>query len=374
MKLLALLVASLPFVGLPAIGDTAVGSYLVAVKDVRSASALTAQYGGSVVQTYRHALVGFEWRGSAAAARRLAADPAVRYVEPDHEVRIVGVQTPTPSWGLDRIDQRGVTGDKSYTYPNGGAGVTAYIIDTGIRMSHQDFGGRAVSGTDKVDNDADASDCNGHGTFVSGVVGGAAHGVAKQARLVGVRVLNCYGSGRWVNVIAAIDWMIADHQAGRPAVANMSLSSGKIQSANDAVAAAVADGIVMVVAAGNDNGADACTRSPASTPTAISVGATDRTDKRSTFSNIGPCLDLFAPGTAIVSDWHTADDARTGGSGTSYASPHVAGAAALVLNARPAFTPQQVRDALVADATTGALTSIGTGSPNRLLYIGSALS
>ncbi|MBM7775699.1 subtilisin family serine protease [Actinokineospora baliensis] len=369
MKFLSLLVAALPLAGIPAIGSAPAGSYIVAVKDSRSATALTTQYGGSVVRTYQHALTGFEWRGSAAAARRMAADPAVRYVEPDHEVRVAGVQTPTPSWGLDRVDQRGVAGDKTYTYPNTGAGVTAYIIDTGIRLSHQDFGGRAVSGVDKVDNDSDASDCNGHGTFVSGVVGGTTHGVAKQAKLVGVRVLNCYGSGRWVTVIAAIDWMIADHRPGQPAVANMSLSSGKVQSANDAVAAAVADGIVMVVAAGNDNGADACTRSPASTPAAISVGATDRTDKRSGFSNVGPCLDLFAPGSAIVSDWHTADDARTGGSGTSYASPHVAGAAALVLNASPSSSPQQVRDALVAEATTGALTSIGVGSPNRLLYI-----
>ncbi|WP_285609245.1 S8 family peptidase [Actinokineospora globicatena] len=339
------------------------------MRDSRSASALTAEYGGSVVRTYRHAVVGFEWRGSASAARRLAGDPAVRYVEADSEVRVAGVQTPTPSWGLDRIDQRPVAGDKSYAYPNGGAGVRAYVLDTGIRMSHQDFGGRAVSGIDKVDNDTDASDCNGHGTFVAGIIGGAIHGVAKQVTLVGVRVLNCYGSGRWANVIAAIDWMIADHQPGQPAVANMSLSSGKVQSANDAVSAAVADGIVMTVAAGNDNGTDACTRSPASTPTAITVGATDRTDKRASYSNIGTCLDLFAPGSAIVSTWHTTDDARTGGSGTSYASPHTTAAAALLLHTHPTQTPQQTRDALIATATPNTLTATGPGSPNRLLYI-----
>jgi subtilisin family serine protease len=247
-----------------------------------------------------------------------------------------------------------------------------YILDTGIRFSHQEFGGRAVSGPDKVDDDNDSTDCNGHGTFVAGVAAGRTYGVANAASLVGVRVLNCYGSGRWAKVVEAIDWMIADHAAGKPAVANMSLSSGKVQSANDAVAAAVGDGIVMAVAAGNDNGKDACRMSPASTPEAISVGATTRKDERSPFSNVGPCLDLFAPGSAIVSAWHTADDARTGGSGTSYASPHVAGAAATVLSARPESTPQQVRDELVTAATQGVITDAGAGSPNRLLYVAPA--
>ncbi|GII84368.1 hypothetical protein Ssi03_23580 [Sphaerisporangium siamense] len=370
--LAGLLLAGAALSGASPAGASAEASYLVVLKkdgqafDGDRAASLGGRYGARVDHVYEHALHGFDARMTKDAARRLAADPEVRYVEPD---RVVTIASPAPSWGLDRIDQRALPLDGEYRYPGLASPVRMYILDTGIRFTHQDFGGRAVSGPDFVDSDDNSSDCNGHGTFVAGVAGGTAYGVAKNASLMGVRVMNCYGSGRWANVIAALDWVVGDHQPGVPAVLNLSLSSGKVQAANDAVAAAVADGVVVTAAAGNDNGQDACLRSPASTPEAISVGATQRDDSRSGFSNIGPCLDLFAPGGAIVSDWHTGDTARTGGSGTSYAAPHVAGAAALYLAANPTATPRQVQDAIVRNATPGVVTNAGAGSPNRLLYV-----
>ncbi|GII66265.1 hypothetical protein Skr01_63500 [Sphaerisporangium krabiense] len=370
--LAGLLLAGAALSGASPAGASAETSYLVVLKkdgrafDGDRAASLGGRYGARVGRVYEHALRGFEARMTKDAARRLAADPAVAYVEPD---RVVTIASPAPSWGLDRIDQRALPLDGEYRYPGLASPVRIYILDTGIRFSHRDFGGRAVSGPDFVDSDNDSGDCQGHGTFVAGVAGGTAYGVAKNASLVGVRVMNCYGSGRWANVIAALDWVVGDHRPGVPAVLNLSLSSGKVQAANDAVAAAVADGVVVAAAAGNDNGQDACLRSPASTPEAISVGATQRDDSRSGFSNIGPCLDVFAPGGAIVSDWHTDDTARTGGSGTSYASPHVAGAAALYLAANPTATPGQVQDAIVRNATPGVVTNAGAGSPNRLLYV-----
>jgi subtilisin family serine protease len=334
-----------------------------------SARDLARRFGGTVGHTYRHALRGFEVRLSEAAARQLAADPSVRYVEQNHTVRALGTQSPTPSWGLDRIDQRNLPLNNSYTYPTTASNVRAYIIDTGIRFTHQDFGGRAVSGRDTVDNDNDASDCNGHGTHVSGTVGGSSYGVAKGVTLVGVRVLNCGGSGSNAGVIAGIDWVTGDHDPGELAVANMSLGGSFDQATNDAVTASIADGVSYALAAGNDNGANACNGSPASTPNAITVGATQSNDARASYSNIGTCLDIFAPGSSITSAWYTSNTATNTISGTSMASPHVAGVAALILSANPSFTPQQVRDRMVNDATTGVVTSPGSGSPNRLLYV-----
>jgi subtilisin family serine protease len=360
-------------------GATAVtDSYIVVLEDsaVRAtsvgaaAAGMSDRYGGTVRRTYRHALNGFEVRMSEQDARRLAADSAVRYVEQNHTVHATGTQSPTPSWGIDRVDQRNLPLDNSYTYPNGGSGVTAYIVDTGVRFSHQDFGGRAVSGADTVDNDNDATDCNGHGTHVAGTVGGSSYGMAKEVRLVGVRVLDCSGSGTLAGVIAGIDWVTGDHDAGEPAVANMSLGGGVNQSLNDAVAASIADGVTYAVAAGNESGSNACSRSPASTPEAITVGASEINDARASYSNIGTCLDIFAPGTDITSAWYTSDTATDTISGTSMATPHVAGAAAMVLAATPSSTPQQVRDKLVADATSGVVSDPGTGSPNLLLYVG----
>ncbi|WP_435615246.1 S8 family serine peptidase [Streptomyces coelicoflavus] len=353
------------------------GSYIVVFRDAAVSAAstgdralrLAAEHDGTVTHTYRTALRGFSVRMSESDARRLAADPAVAYVERDRRASISGTQSPTPSWGLDRVDQRALPLDNSYTYPNSGDGVRAYILDTGVRASHTDFGGRAAGGRDIVDGDNEPGDCNGHGTHVAGTVGGTAYGIAKNATIVPVRIMNCGGSGSWSNVIAGIDWVAADHDPGEPAVANMSIGGEKMQSVNDAVAAAITDGVTFVVAAGNED-TDACRKSPASTPEAITVGATDKTDRRASFSNYGSCLDLFAPGVGITSAWWTDDNATNTISGTSMASPHAAGVAALVTAANPSFTPQQVRDAMVADATNGVVTDPGPGSPNKLLHVG----
>lgn len=349
-------------------------SYIVVLKDFSTTSAenLSAKYGAKVKHSYKSALRGFSAQMSEAQAKRLAADPSVAYVEQDGEVHLSDTQTPTPSWGLDRIDQRTLPLDNSYTYPNRGAGVTAYIIDTGIRLSHSDFGGRAVSGRDTVDNDNDATDCNGHGTHVAGTVGGTKYGVAKDVKLVAVRVLNCSGSGTFAGVIAGIDWVtteVTNNPANKPAVANMSLGGGANDTVDAAVKRSIAAGVTYGLAAGNDNGGNACNTSPARTPEAITVGSTDRTDARSSFSNLGTCLDIFAPGRDITSAWLTDDNATNTISGTSMATPHVVGAAAVYLGSSPTATPQQVRDALVENATSDTVTNPGAGSPNKLLHI-----
>ncbi|MFF3868276.1 proprotein convertase P-domain-containing protein [Micromonospora sp. NPDC001898] len=361
-------------------GATAVAdSYIVVFKDtavtrslvIDSAKDLAARHGGTVARTYQNTVRGFEARLSARQARRLAADPAVRYVEQNRTVSIAGTQTPTPSWGLDRIDQRILPLNNTFSYPNNGAGVRAYIIDTGIRFTHSDLGGRAITGFDAIDGGS-ADDGNGHGTHVAGTVGGTAHGVAKGVTLVGVRVLDNAGSGTYAQVISGIDWVTADHDPGEPAVANMSLGGPTDQALNDAVTASIADGVSYGVAAGNET-TDACTKSPASTPTAITVGATTSTDAKASYSNYGTCLDIFAPGSSITSAWNTSDTATNTISGTSMAAPHVTGAAALVLAANPSYTPQQVRDKLYNDATSDVVTGGGTGSPNKLLYTGNII-
>jgi subtilisin family serine protease len=361
----------------PVAGALIEDSYIVVLKDsdvskkqVRSAaSSLVQEYGGEVRHSYTNAVRGFSASMSAEQAERLEADPSVAYVEQNRVMTASDTQSPVPSWGLDRIDQESLPLDDSYTYGNSGSGVTAYIIDTGILNSHEDFGGRAVSGTDTVDGDDDATDCAGHGTHVAGTVGGSAYGVAKDVSLVGVRVLDCSGSGSFDGVIAGIDWVTADHEAGEPAVANMSLGGGFSQAVNDAVSAAVADGVTFALAAGNDYAADACDGSPSSTPEAITVGATEDTDARAVYSNIGSCVDIFAPGTDITSAWYTGDSDTNTISGTSMATPHVAGAAALVLGGNPSATPAEVGDALTGAAVPDAVTDPGTGSPNLLLNV-----
>jgi subtilisin family serine protease len=361
----------------PVAGALIEDSYIVVLEDsdvakaeVRgTANGLVQKYGGEVRHSYTNAVRGFSASMSASEAKKLEADPSVAYVEQNRVMTATDTQSPVPSWGLDRIDQAELPLDDSYTYESSGTGVTAYIVDTGILTTHEDFGGRAVSGTDTVDGDDDATDCAGHGTHVAGTVGGSDYGVAKDVSLVAVRVLDCGGSGSFDGVIAGIDWVTADHEAGEPAVANMSLGGGFSQAVNDAVSAAVADGVTFALAAGNDSAADACDGSPSSTPEAITVGATEDTDARATYSNIGTCVDIFAPGSDITSAWYTSDTDENTISGTSMATPHVAGAAALVLSGNPAATPAEVGDALAGTAVPDAVTDPGTGSPSLLLNV-----
>jgi subtilisin family serine protease len=307
---------------------------------------------------------GYTASMTATEARRLAADPAVRFVEQDRIVRMSGTQT-GPAWGLDRIDQRATAGSGTYTPSADGDGVHAYVIDTGIRITHTEFGGRASYGPDFVDGDASAADCNGHGTHVAGTIGGAHYGVAKKVRLVAVRVLDCWGEGTLSGVIAGVDWVT--RHAVRPAVANLSLGGDHSASLDAAVQASINSGVTYAVAAGNEN-VDAAGSSPAGLSAAITVGATDGRDRRASFSNYGGVLDLFAPGVAIKSSVATSDTATAYYSGTSMASPHVAGAAALILDAYPADTPAQVRNLLVAAATTGKVTD-RRASADRLLFV-----
>jgi hypothetical protein len=281
--------------------------------------------------------------------------------------------TPPPSgttqngadWGLDRMDQRALPLNGSYTYQADGTGVTAYIIDTGINFTHSEFGGRASTGVDEMTPGGSAADCNGHGTHVAGTVGGATYGVAKNVKLVAVRVLDCTGSGTSSGAIAGIDWVTAHRSL--PAVANMSLGGVFSQAMNDAVARSVAAGVVYAVAAGN-SAADACATSPASAPDAITVGATDATDLFASFSNFGSCVKLNAPGVSITSAWIGSDAAIATASGTSMASPHVAGAVAVYLQQNSSATPAQVRAALTGGATSNVIQAIGTGTPNLLLF------
>ncbi|WBB79616.1 S8 family peptidase [Micromonospora sp. WMMD882] len=381
--------AAAPATAAPSVGEirgaggaTAVAdSYIVVLKDssvggragtrqaaVKSAaSSLAERFGGRIGHVYGDALNGFEVKLSEQAAKRLAAHPSVDYVEQNHEVSIQATQN-NPPWGLDRIDQRNLPLSASYTYNSVGTGVKAYIIDTGIRTTHNDFGGQAIDGYDAVDNALPAADCNGHGTHVAGTVGGTTYGVAKNVTLVAVRVLNCSGSGTWAQVIAGINWVTSNHQAGQPAVANMSLGGALNSSLNTAVANSIADGVTYAVASGNST-ANACNTSPAAVTTALTVNASQSNDARASFSNYGTCTDLFAPGVSVLSAWYTSNTATNTISGTSMASPHVAGAAARVLQVYPSYTPAQVHAYLVNQATTNVITNPGTGSPNRLLYL-----
>jgi subtilisin family serine protease len=245
--------------------------------------------------------------------------------------------------------------------------VRAYVIDTGIRASHSQFGGRAAGGFTAINDGRGTSDCNGHGTHVAGTIGGSIHGVAKSVGLTAVRVLGCNGSGATSGVIAGVDWVTGNHAAGQPAVANMSLGGSPSGALDNAVANSIADGVTYTVAAGNSN-VNACGSSPARVGAAITTGSTTRTDARSSFSNYGPCLDLFAPGSSITSAWYTSDTASATISGTSMAAPHVAGVAALYLQGSPGTAPAAVRDAIVNNATNGVVGNPGSGSPNKLLH------
>jgi len=324
---------------------------------------------GVVERLFDHVLLGFSARMPAAVAALLAADPRVDYVEEDGHMGLVATEIAPLPWGLDRIDQHLLPLSTNYSYTSTGLGVTAYIIDTGIRFSHSEFAGRAVTGFDAVDGGS-ADDCNGHGTHVSGTVGGTTYGVAKQVTLVAVRVLDCNGSGSTSGVIAGVDWVAGDHAPGTPAVANMSLGGGASRALDTAVSNSIADGVSYAIAAGNGNvfgfAKNACRTSPARVPEAMTVSATDITDTKPIWANYGDCVDWFAPGVGIKSAWNTSDTASNTISGTSMATPHTTGVAALYLQSHPSATPAEVRDALFAATTKGVVTKSRTTNNNLL--------
>lgn len=326
---------------------------------------LARQVGGELLHTYQYAIRGMAIRLPSAAVDALRRNPNVQAVTQDAMAFLDATQSGA-TWGIDRLDQRALPLSTTYTYNVTGSGVQAYIIDSGIDINHPDFGGRAQAGVDYV-NDGNL-DCNGHGTHVAGTVGSNTYGVAKGVTLISARVFPCSGGASYTTVIAAVDWVTGRKLASpaTPMVANMSLGGGYYAPVNTAVTNSASAGVVYAISAGNDSGADACTKSPASTPIALTVASSTSSDARSSFSNIGTCVDIFAPGSSIRS---TLPNNTTGVySGTSMAAPHVAGVAALVLDATPSATVAQVNAAIVDNATANVITSAGTGSPNRLLY------
>jgi len=326
---------------------------------------LVSEHGGTIRFTYQYAIQGFAATLPAQALNGIRNNPNVDYVEADGVVTIDGSGSDgsPKSWGLDRIDETDLPMDGAYSWGYDGSGVHAYIIDTGIRATHNDFGTRASADYDVFNDGQNGNDCYGHGTHVAGTIGGATYGVARAATLHGVRVLNCSGSGSWSGVIAGIDWVTNNHLS--PAVANMSLGGPTNSSVDLAVRNSIAAGVTYALSAGNDYG-DACNKSPARTAEALTVGSTTSSDAKSSFSNTGSCVDIFAPGSSITSAWKTNDDATNRISGTSMAAPHVAGAAALVLEENPSADPAAVAITILGRATAGVLTGIGSG-PNLLL-------
>jgi subtilisin family serine protease len=325
---------------------------------------LAARFSLNVERVYGNALPGFAVSASPKAIERLLRDPRVAYVEEDGYVELSATQS-NATWGLDRVDQRDLPLNGSYVYSYVGTYVRAYVIDSGILASHTDFGGRVLSGATAINDGRGTSDCNGHGTHVAGTIGGATWGIAKGVRLVPVRVFGCTGGSSNSTIIAGIDWVTKNHV--KPAVANMSLGEPAATSIDDATNNLINAGVTVVVAAGNDN-ANACNYSPARVSAAITVGSTTSSDYRSSFSNYGSCVNIFAPGSSIRSAWYTSNTATNTISGTSMAAPHVAGAAVKYLAQYPSASPSTVRSAIYNQATTGRLYSIGSNSPNRLLY------
>lgn len=343
------------------------GSYIIVLNEGANPRSVAAVAGVDPRYVYTAALNGFAGVLNAGQVRALQANPSVKYIAEDGVAAISTTQS-NATWGIDRSDQRALPLSGTFSYTNTGSGVRAYIIDTGIRFSHSEFGGRATSGYDAVDG-GNADDCNGHGTHVAGTVGGATYGVAKGVALVGVRVLDCAGSGTWSGVIAGMDWVTANRVL--PAVANMSLGGGANTAVDDATRRMIAAGVATAIAAGNGNQGgreqDACKYSPARVAEGMTTGATNKTDAKTSWSNYGNCVDWFAPGYQITSAWYQSDTQTNTISGTSMAAPHVAGVAALHLQSNPGHTAQQTRDALYALTTKGIVTSSKTTN-NHLLY------
>ncbi len=353
------------------------GEYVVVLKEPEQgvapqavnlqANALTAKYGGSTKTVFQSALRGFAMTSTEEQAKTLSADPQVAYVQ-ENQVLTISETQAKATWGIDRIDQRDLPLDQSYNYTLTGKGVHAYIIDTGIRISHQDFGGRADVAFDSLNDGKNGIDCHGHGTHVAGTTGGNVYGVAKSVLLHAVRVLDCKGSGSTESVVAGIDWVTQNGQ--RPAVANMSLGGPADPALDDAVRKSIASGVVYAIAAGNES-QDACNASPARVGDAITVGATTDGDVRASFSNYGNCVDIFAPGYQITSDWNEGDLATNTISGTSMATPHVTGSAALFMEAHPQAKPAEALAGLVDGSTPDHVKNPGQCSSNHFLYTGS---
>jgi subtilisin family serine protease len=357
--------------------DQSEGSYIVVLKGSNSSSSVEADIsraGGRTERRFTRVLNGLSVRIKNSEVSRLRNNPNVLSIERDQQMFAVDTQSPTPSWGLDRIDQRSLPLNSTFTATAQGSGVDTYIVDTGIFASHTEFTGRLAAGFSSIADSNGTNDCNGHGTHVAGTTAGTIYGIAKSATLIPVRVLDCSGSGSNSGVIAGLDWIVAHHISGKAAVVNMSLGGGASTALDTAVQNVINDGIVMVVAAGNSN-VDACSTSPARATNALTVGATgqysagESTDSRSSYSNYGPCLDIFAPGSRITSSWIGGSTATNTISGTSMASPHVAGVAAVLFGRYPGSTASEIASMLLTSATPNVVIGPGTGSPNYLLYL-----